>query len=393
MDATDAVLRWDIFCHVVDNFGDIGGAWRLACGLAERGQAVRLFADDTSALSWMAPGGLRGVQVRQIAGLGRPGAVLGATSIAGGEAPDVVIAAFGCVLPDDVLAAIQHAPAQRPVTWIQHEYLSAEAFVARSHGLASPVHGGAPAGVHRWFYFPGFTPDTGGLLREAELATRRARFDRAAWLAERGVRWSGEPVVSVFCYEPAPLAELLLQVAAAPARLLVAHGRSAAAVETALAQLPAQACARVRARLTALAPLSQPEFDALLWAADLNFVRGEDSLVRALWAGTGFVWQAYPQDDAAHHAKIEAFLDWLRASPSLRRASSCWNRAQVETKAEAKAATAAPAKAGAMAGGLPALFEPALLEQWRGAVSDARARLLAQDDLVTRLLRFVAEKR
>ena len=47
----------------------------------------------------------------------------------------------------------------------------------------------------------------------------------------------------------------------------------------------------------------------MLWACDFNFVRGEDSLVRAIWAGKPFVWQIYPQDDNAHYAKLEAFLD------------------------------------------------------------------------------------
>jgi uncharacterized repeat protein (TIGR03837 family) len=385
MDSTTSAIRWDIFCHVVDNFGDIGGAWRLACGLADSGQLVRLFADDASALAWMAPQGHAGVEVRQVAGLGRPGAAVkaapgaafgapvGAAAGADYEAPQVVIAAFGCALPDDVLAAIARAPARQPVTVIRHEYLSAEAYVARSHGLASPAPDGEPAGGRRWFFFPGFTPDTGGLPREADLVARRTRFNRAAWLAARGLSWAGEPVVGLFCYEPQALGDLLLQVSATASRLLVAHGRSAAAVEATLARLPAQAASRVRSRLAVLPPLAQAEFDEFLWAADVNFVRGEDSLVRALWAGSGFIWQAYPQDDAAHHRKLEAFLDWMQAPGNLRQATLAWNAAR--------------------AGSLPPVLTRDILEQWRRAVGDARTRLLAQDDLITRLLRFVAEKR
>ena len=63
----------------------------------------------------------------------------------------------------------------------------------------------------------------------------------------------------------------------------------------------------------------------MLWACYLNFVRGEDSLVRALWAGQPFIWHIYPQDDNAHHAKLEAFLDWLQAPESLRKAHRVWN--------------------------------------------------------------------
>ena len=67
-----------------------------------------------------------------------------------------------------------------------------------------------------------------------------------------------------------------------------------------------------------LPALTQIDYDHLLWACDLNFVRGEDSLVRALWAGRPFIWHIYPQDDGAHAAKLEAFLDWLQAPDSLR---------------------------------------------------------------------------
>ncbi len=54
----------------------------------------------------------------------------------------------------------------------------------------------------------------------------------------------------------------------------------------------------------------------MLWACDLNAVRGEDSLVRGLWAGKALVWHIYPQDDDAHHAKLHAFLDSLQAPAS-----------------------------------------------------------------------------
>jgi uncharacterized repeat protein (TIGR03837 family) len=107
----------------------------------------------------------------------------------------------------------------------------------------------------------------------------------------------------------------------------------------------------------------------MLWACDLNFVRGEDSLARALWAGQAFVWQIYPQHDDAHHGKLEAFLDWLDAPPSLRAFHRVWN--------------------GVSTGPLPMPDLP----QWQACARAARERLLAQDDLTSQLLRFVAEKR
>lgn len=353
-------MRWDIFCQVLDNFGDIGVCWRLATQLAARSQSVRLWVDDPSALRWMAPHGCVGVELRT-----------GIDPGAGYEPGDVVIGAFGCALAAAAVAAIVRVNQQgaRRICWINLEYLSAEPFVAASHGLASPVHGGAAAGVRKWFFFPGFTADTGGLLREPDLLERQARFDRAAWFARQGIDWAGEPVLSLFCYEPPVLGPWLEGLAHAPTCLLVTDGRATAAVRRALAAMPASWNRGRTLRVCYLPALSQIEFDHLLWACDGNFVRGEDSLVRALWAGAGLVWQAYPQEDGAHRAKLEAFLEWLQAPAHLRRFHRIWN--------------------GVEQGPLPALD----MADLRRLVEAARSRLLAQDDLVSRLVRFVAENR
>lgn len=356
-------LRWDVFCRVVDNYGDVGVSWRLAAQLAARGARVRLFVDPgeagaRSVLRWLAPQGHAGVLVCDVPG-----------PLDAYAAPDVVVAAFGCALPEAVLAAMARAGAAGGrVDWINLEYLSAEAYAARSHGLASPVHGGA-GGVHKWFFFPGFTPDTGGLLREDGLIERRAAFDRARWLGAQDFAWRGETLSVVFCYEPALLGAWIAAQAQRPSLLLVAAGRSHDAVRAAVAALPAGWNRAGQVRIEYLAHLPQEEFDRLLWSADFSLVRGEDSLVRALWAGAAFAWQAYPQDDGAHAAKVDAFLDWLAAPASLRRFSRAWN--------------------GLEPGPLP----PAELGDWAAAVQAGRSRLLAQDDLVTRLLRFISEKR
>jgi uncharacterized repeat protein (TIGR03837 family) len=259
------------------------------------------------------------------------------------------------------------APASTPV-WLNLEYLSAERYVERSHGLPSPVMHGPGRGRTKWFFYPGFTAATGGLLREVDLAARRACFDRPAWLATQGLDAPDERLVSLFCYEPPALPALLEQLGSdpAPSRLLVTAGRATALMRS-LRRDPAGALLRPAASYLPAVP--QPEFDHLLWACDLNFVRGEDSLVRALWAGQALVWQIYPQHDDAHHGKLEAFLDWLDAPASLRAFHRVWN--------------------GVTAGPLPAPDLP----HWQACVRAARERLLAQDDLTSQLLRFAAEKR
>jgi uncharacterized repeat protein (TIGR03837 family) len=76
-------------------------------------------------------------------------------------------------------------------------------------------------------------------------------------------------------------------------------------------------------RVHALPFVAQESFDHLLWASDFNFVRGEDSFVRAQWAGRPFVWHIYPQDDAAHRIKLATFLDRYCADMPAATAAVC----------------------------------------------------------------------
>jgi uncharacterized repeat protein (TIGR03837 family) len=394
-------MRWDIFCTVIDNFGDIAISWRLAADLARRGQQVWLWVDDASALAWLAPDGCPGVTVQRWT-RPLPPQVLAGPALAEMSPGDVWIEAFGCDMPPEFIAAMapRLADGAMPPVWLNLEYLSAERYVARNHGLPSPTRHAPVAGGVKWFYYPGFTADTGGLLREPDLQARQAAFDAPAWraaLAPRlrtlhgragGVAGGGlngglgavtdaVRYVSLFCYEPASLPALLVQLdrAATPTHLLVTAGRATAAVEAALATWPGlrePGRAASALSISFLPTLTQHDYDHLLWACDLNFVRGEDSIVRAIWAGRPFVWHIYPQDDGVHHEKLDAFLDVLQAPASLRELHAAWN-------ADAPAAV------------LPDIAGHAA--EWHDAAGRCRAALSALPDLTTRLLQFVLEKR
>jgi len=358
-------MQWDIFCEVIDNHGDLGVCWRLACQLAAAGERARLWVDDPTALNWMAPAGCDGVQV-----IDWSDAEAVRRAVAD-SVPDVLVEAFGCDPEPELVARFAQAPSDAQA-WINLEYLSAEPYVEKLHRLPSPVFKGPGAGLTKRFFYPGFTPATGGLLREPDLMARQARFDRAPWLEAQQIPWQeGERLVSLFCYEPPALAALLAQLAAdpVPTRLLVTAGRAARAVQASLDALDRPMGAQSSLSISYLPYLSQADFDHLLWACDLNFVRGEDSLVRALWAGAPLVWQIYPQDDDAHHVKLNAWLDWLGAPPELRLFHHAWNGF----------------------GDAP-LSAPGPLDAWRDTARAARGRLLAQDDLLAQLRQLVAGK-
>jgi len=337
-------MRWDLFCRVIDNFGDIGVCWRLAADLGSRGESVRLWVDDPSALAWMAPAGAAGVQVVEwTADTPLP------------EPCDVVVEAFGC---DPPAAFVERMAATRPV-WVNLEYLSAEDYVERSHGLPSPQRNG----LTKWFFYPGFTPRTGGLLREPGLIAQRQAFERMPWLARHGiVPGPGERVVSLFCYDNGQLPGLLHLLSDTPTLLLAAPGAAQRMLETAGTSLPGLV------RWQALPWLTQPDFDRLLWACDLNFVRGEDSFVRAQWSAAPFVWHIYPQHDQAHAAKLDAFLARFGGGPSVRALWHAWNGL----------------------GLWPSSLPPC--EEWTAECRRWRESLVAEQDLTTQLLRFVRQK-
>lgn len=341
---------WDLFCRVIDNFGDAGVCWRLAADLAARGERVRLWIDDPAPLAFMAPNGASGVEV-----------IRWTAEVPAHEPGDVVVEAFGCDPPAAFVARM--AARSRAPVWLNLEYLSAEAWVERSHGLPSPQRNG----LTKWFYFPGFTPRTGGLLREPGLLASRQTFDRDHWLRARGLSpRPGERVVVLFCYENPRLADFVAALGDTPTLLLATPGFAQKQMKD--LALPPQV------RVLALPWIDQPGFDRLLWSADLNVVRGEDSILRAVWAGAPFVLHIYPQHDRAHDAKLLALLGLLANSTDSTAAAGLarlWRRFN------------------GLEPGTIALPDVAA---WAEMSRRLRERLAGQDDLVTRLLAYIEEK-
>jgi uncharacterized repeat protein (TIGR03837 family) len=303
--------RWDIFCTVVDNFGDIGVTWRLARQLvAEHSVAVRLWVDDLRAFERLCPEidvnasqqWQQGVEVRQWTADWQPT-----------EAADVVIAAFACQLPSAYMEAM--AEREKPPLWMNLDYLSAEDWVVGCHGLPSVKY----KSVQKFFFFPGFQKGTGGLLRESGLLERRQQFQQnpeaqREFLQGLGIdRAQGAQLISLFAYENNGLASWLEAMAAdsTSTHLLVPEGRILGDVERWLGVDGLVAGAvHVRGELTVqvLPFVRQDQYDHLLWCCDFNAVRGEDSFVRAQWAGRPLLWHIYQQDEDIHLDKLDAFL-------------------------------------------------------------------------------------
>ena len=342
-------LLWDLFCRVIDNHGDLGVCARLARDLASRGQTVRLWVDDSRALAWMVPQWPPGCTVHRW-----PAEIWPCDEQVG----DVIVEAFGCELP----LAVQARLGERRPCWLNLEYLSAEAYTLRCHLLPSPVMRGPAQGLVKTFWYPGFDPRSGGLLRERNLMERQSTHDSVAFLRQLGVSPApGERVVSLFCYPRAPLESLAQGLGRTPTLLLICGAEVA----------PLGLGDQVRTQV--LPWLPQDPYDQLLWSCDLNIVRGEDSFVRAQWAGRPMLWHIYAQDDGAHAAKLDAFLSLylancpLAEAQPLRQAWLAWNGLAPVQALEQHA---------------DRLFEPGPARRWR-------EQLLGQADLTTQLLRWV----
>lgn len=307
-------MTWDLFCSVVDNYGDIGVTWRLARQLAsEHGIPVRLWVDDLGAFHQIIPQIKPTLAEQHLAGVT---VLRWCTPLAEATPGEVVIEALACNLPDSFLARM--AAKHPPPVWLNLEYLSAEDWVAGVHGLPSP-HPRLPLNKH--FFMPGYTAGTGGLPRERWLSAKRDAFmrdanARAIFFAGLGlpIQSDDELRISLFSYENRALPALLQAWAndSQPVRVLVPIGKALPQIATwfgASIWQAGQHWQRGALELHVLPMLPQDDYDRLLWACDLNFVRGEDSCLRAQYAAKPLVWQAYVQDAEAHLAKLDALLD------------------------------------------------------------------------------------
>lgn len=306
--------HWDVFCRVVDNYGDIGICWRLSQQLVhEHGLQVRLFIDDLVAARHL----ISTLELNQTSQLVNDVEICPWPKVSVMPA-QVVIATFGCELPETYSPQLT----AKPSVWINLEYLSAETWVSDFHAQISPQ---PKIGVNKHFFFPGFFPDTGGLLRERHLLATRDTFvgsaDKQATFWEQlgldNLDLDNTIKISLFCYPQANIRNLFAALASIEQTIHVVmpfNGDisqwSTAFADCTQTKIGADYILLQQGKLNVhLLPfLSQADYDHLLWACDLNFVRGEDSWIRAIWAGKPFIWQPYWQADAVHLKKMEAFL-------------------------------------------------------------------------------------
>jgi len=354
----------------------------------EHGLAVTLWVDDLQSFQRICPGVLIHAEVQQLEDVmvrhwRNQDGVFSIDDIA-----DIVIEFFACDIPPGYIAAMAECD-PRPV-WLNLEGLTAEEWVEGCHTLPSP-HPRLP--LTKYFFFPGFTSKTGGLLHEASLEEQRTQFQsdqaaKAAFLAQFGVT----PVemaslkVSMFCYPHAPILALFNAWRGGDMAItcLVPEGVAKEAVQAFLGADAKPGAVRSCGALTVrvLPFVAQADYDKLLWSCDFNFVRGEDSFVRAQWAGRPFIWHIYPQDENLHHKKLRAFLQrYATDMESLKAFSLHWNGAKTE--------------GGEEVGDWSRLWQRfhADMQKVDDRAAEWRRQMLAHGDLASNLLKFASSIR
>ncbi|OXR49196.1 hypothetical protein PuT2_09225 [Pusillimonas sp. T2] len=363
-------MHFDIFCRVIDNFGDIGVCWRLARQLADApdGHQVTLWVDDIHRFQRIEAS----VAVQPVQSLTHNIKVVHWTTPAPLREPgDVVIEAFSCDPPETFIEAMK----AKGSLWINLEYLSAEAWVESFHAVPSLQSNG----LRKFFFYPGFTSNTGGLLRERDLLAQRDAWQadarqRAALLAALQVPadviaglQAGWRQALLFGYPGAPATALIhaLEATQSPWVVLVPQGMHPNIINVATPHV----------RVVEIPFVDQAGFDRLLWSSDLNFVRGEDSLVRALWAGKPLVWHIYEQEDDTHLIKLQAWLAQSGYPDAVGQLMMAWNK-----KEDAAARRH-----------LDAVLQYPAWNDWVAAAARRTDSLAQQPDLATNLTTFCAK--
>jgi uncharacterized repeat protein (TIGR03837 family) len=331
----------DILCKVVDNYGDIGVAYRLARALsaAEPGLRLRLIVEGLEAFSAICPEIDPRLPLQSLPGRGwtvidwqEPGPE--ALALLAAEPPRAVIECFACGRPDWFEAALfdPGRPDEEESLVVNLEYLTGEDYARDLHLMASATRSGR---VRKSFFMPGFEAGTGGLILDSPFMEARSAFldpvrrpaaRRAlAEKADLGLAPGAEDAfwVSAFSYER-DYGQVVADLAAhAGCLALDGAGGSEAAGKRELVALVApgrsSACFLEAWRsagkpfpVLELPFLPQETWDEVILASDLSIVRGEDSLSRAALSGRPFVWQAYLQGERYQLVKVRGLLERMR---------------------------------------------------------------------------------
>lgn len=303
-------------CKVVDNFGDIGVAYRLAKSLCELDSTLNITIVCSNLVSFSKLAEFVAPEKKiQTVRFGRVNWTVldwkqdedslaelknSALPVSDFSFP-VILECFQCGRPEWLESILGKSGRAHHI--LNVEYLTGEDYAEEFHLLKS--YSRNPY-IKKRFFMPGFTDKTGGLLWDSAFLAAVKKSSKSADLFK----------ISIFSYER-DFSLILKRIEAFQTKMraknksfsveiLAAAGKSQLFVKSAWENT------EKKVRLTLLPFLPQEEYDRILSDCDVNFVRGEETLARACLCGKPFVWHAYVQDDNYQLVKVGAFLNHLK---------------------------------------------------------------------------------
>ena len=279
----------DIFCEVIDNYGDVGVTYRLAREFKRiyPNKKLRFIINQTEELNLIKKSeDIETISYEDI-------------SIIDSSA-DLIIESFGCVIPKEYMdKALKNSK-----IIINLEYFSAEDWVDGFHLQESFLGGN----LKKYFFIPGLSQKSGGILLDNDFLERnkKVKKNKEYYLKKFGISGKYDLIGSVFSYEKnfdyfiedlkkLDKKVLLLILSEKTQKNFIKYFDNNDNYD--------------RIEIVKLPFFSYDKYEELLALCDFNLVRGEDSFVRALLLGKPFLWHIYPQEENTHIKKLESFLE------------------------------------------------------------------------------------
>lgn len=279
----------DIFCQVIDNYGDVGVTYRLAREFKRvyPNKKLRFVINQTEELNLIRKSeDIEIILYKDISKIE--------------NSADLIIESFGCEIPKEYMdKALKNSK-----LIINLEYFSAEKWVDDFHLQESFLGGN----LKKNFFIPGLSEKSGGILLDNEFLERKKKVEanKEYYLEKFGIKEKYDLIGSVFSYEKNfdSLIEELKKLDKKVILLILSEK-----TQKNFIKYFDNGNNYDKIKFVKLPFFTYDKYEELLALCDFNLVRGEDSFVRALLLGKPFLWHIYPQDENTHIKKLESFLE------------------------------------------------------------------------------------
>lgn len=307
----------DIFCEIIDNFGDIGVVYRISKELKKIFQNVRIKIvlnrlEEFKAINKK----VKDTDYQEIDGLICVTEKYVKENMESFGVSDVFIEAFGCNVPEEYVKAAK----ENSKLWINLEYLSGEKWIEDFHLCESLIDSKT---LKKIFFMPGFSEKSGGVIIDSGFLERmkfgKENRDEVFKKYFKDFDLKDKFIGTVFSYEKnfENLLETLKNYEKETILLLMGEKTQKSFSEILKKNLTEDYGNIVKyGKITMIYSdfFSQEEYEEIISASDFNFTRGEDSFVRGIILGKPFMWHIYLQEEKAHMDKIKAFTERIKES-------------------------------------------------------------------------------